>query len=60
MGSEVRVDYTVMGEAVNPSSRLLGIAEAYGAVVTAGEATKDGAPEFSCRELDLVRVNGKD
>jgi adenylate cyclase len=61
MGSRTVFDYTVMGDHVNLGSRLEGANKFYGTYIMISEFTCEVVKDdFYTRELDLIRVKGKE
>jgi adenylate cyclase len=60
IGSELRFDYSVLGDSVNLASRLEGQSKAYGVPIIIGSQTANYVEdEFAMLELDFIRVKGK-
>ncbi len=61
MGSEERMDFTVIGDVVNLGARLCSVAAA-GQILVAGDAVSliGDKSRFACKSLEPLRVKGKE
>jgi adenylate cyclase len=60
LGSDLRFNYSVLGDPVNVASRLEGQTKYYGvSIIIGSRTTQKIADEFALIELDLIAVKGK-
>lgn len=60
MGSDLRFNYSVLGDSVNLASRLEGRTKNYGVPIILGSSTAAAARRrFAAIEIDLIQVKGK-
>lgn len=61
IGSDRKLEYTVLGDTVNTAFRFEGLNKYYRTTIIVGDRTKASAGEdFEFRQLDIIKVKGKE
>ena len=60
IGSRKRLEYTVVGDGVNTSSRLQGLNKEFGTTILISETTHAAVKDdFDCRQMPEAQLRGK-
>jgi adenylate cyclase len=59
MGSDMRFDYSIVGDAVNVAARLEPMSKVFGVPVVVSDAVADAAPHFAFVPLGGIQLKGK-
>ena len=60
LGSDVRFDYSIVGDTVNSAARLEPLSKRYGVSIIVSDAVVQAAPDFAFVKLDDVTLRGRE
>ena len=60
LGSNVRFDYSIVGDTVNSAARLEPLSKTYGVAIVVADAIVQAVPEFAYVPLDAIQLRGRE